>query len=68
MNINYFSDTDTAYVRFNDHEVSETCDINSNVCIDIDAQGNVIGLTIEHAKDTANIEEVVYRQTPKRAA
>ena len=50
MRIKYFSDTDTAIVEFSDHEVFETKDINENIYIDLDASGNLVAMTIEHAR------------------
>ena len=50
MKIKYFSDTDTALVEFSEHEVAETKEINENIYIDLDISGNLVAMTIEHAK------------------
>ena len=49
MRIKYFSDTDTAHVEFTDNEVVETKGINENFYIDLDKNGNLVNMTIEHA-------------------
>ena len=36
MKVKYFSDTDTAYIKFSNQEVAETKDINGNILIDLD--------------------------------
>lgn len=35
MKVNYFPDTDTAYVTFSDKEVFETREISENVYVDL---------------------------------
>jgi uncharacterized protein YuzE len=58
MRIKYFSDTDTALLEFTDAPVAETRVINEDVIVDLDAQGRMVSLTIEHAKEAAGFREV----------
>ncbi len=51
MKIKYFSDTDTAHVEFTANAVHETREISENLYIDLDGNGNVVSVTIEHAKE-----------------
>ena len=68
MKIKYFPDTDTAHLEFSENAVSETQDINEDILIDLDEHGNLVGMTIEHAKVKANIAEFSYQHiTDKRA-
>ena len=62
MRIRYFSDTDTALIDFSDASAVETKEISENLYIDLDAKGNLVSMTIEHAKEKANISEVSYLQ------
>ena len=57
MKIKYFLETDTAHVEFKDNVVHETKEISENIYIDIDAKGNLVATTIEHAKANANLWE-----------
>ncbi len=68
MRIKYFDDTDTALIEFTDREVFETREISGNVYVDLDAEGNLIGMTIEHAKQNANLQEVSFQQMEAVAA
>ncbi len=52
MKVKYFEDTDTLYVELSDSEVAETKELNENLYVDLDAEGRVVSLTIEHAKAT----------------
>jgi uncharacterized protein YuzE len=49
MKIEFFEDTDTALLEFSEHPVFETKEINENIYLDLDKDGNLIGMTIEHA-------------------
>lgn len=68
MKIKYFSDADTALVEFADSAVAETREISENIYIDLDAHGNPVSMTIEHAKATAHLPEVLYQQIDKATA
>lgn len=55
MIIQYFENTDTLYVVFNDAEVQETKDLNENTLVEFDAQGNLVSMTIEHARERVDL-------------
>ena len=63
MNIKYFKDTDTALLEFAARPVDETRDISENISVDLDKEGNLVSMTIEHAAQVAslpvvNLEEI----------
>ena len=62
MKIKYFSDTDTALMEFTDKEVHETKEISENVYVDIDKDGNLVSMTIEHAKTKAGMREFSFME------
>ena len=68
MKIKYFTDTDTALVEFSDHPVSQTKEITENIYVDLDADDNLVNMTIEHASTQANIAEVAYQQIESEIA
>ncbi|WP_333876601.1 DUF2283 domain-containing protein [Methylobacter sp.] len=68
MKIKYFEDTDTALLEFSEHPVFETKEINENIYLDLDENGNLIGMTIEHAMSQANISEVSFQQISRQVA
>ncbi len=65
MKVKYFSDTDTALVEFSNRKVYETKEINENIYIDLDSAGNLVAMTIEHAKKQANLPSLSYEQIEK---
>ena len=49
MKSQYFQDTDTLYIAFQSVEVAETKDLDENTLLDVDHNGHICGITIEHA-------------------
>jgi uncharacterized protein YuzE len=64
MRIQYFEDTDTLYLVFKEATVDETRDLDENTLIDFDAQGNLVSMTIEHARDRADVANFSFQQVP----
>jgi uncharacterized protein YuzE len=62
MKITYFKDTDTMLVNFNDNEITETRDLTENVLIELDKNGNLVSMTIEHAQLQTEIASFSYNQ------
>ena len=68
MKVKYFPDTDTAHVEFKDIVVHETKEISENIYIDIDVKGNLVAMTIEHAKANANLWEFSFQEMSQQTA
>jgi len=62
MKIRYFTDTDTALIEFSNAPVAETREISETLYIDLDETGNLVSITVEHAKVQANLSEVSFVQ------
>ena len=67
MKVTYFVDTDTLLVYFNDNEIVETKDLNENTLIELDLNGNIVSMTIEHAKEQTEVSSFSFNQVPKIA-
>lgn len=68
MKIRCFSDTDTPVIEFSNRPVAETKEISENIYIDLDDQGNLVSMTIEHAKEKAGMSEVSFLHMESAAA
>jgi len=68
MRVKYFSDTDTAHIEFTDKTIQETKEISENIYVDIDGQGNIVSMTIEHARDNAGLWEFSYQEMSRQTA
>lgn len=62
MKIKYFADTDTLHIEFRAGVVAETKDLDENTLLDLDHEGNICGLTVEHARERADIPYFSYEQ------
>lgn len=62
MKIKYFQDTDTLYIEFKSVNVSESMDLDENTLLDLDSEGNICGITVEHARDRADIPQFSFEQ------
>jgi len=68
MNVKYFKDTDTALLEFSDAVVDETREISENVYVDLDKDGNLVSMTIEHAGAVARLPHVRVEEIDASAA
>jgi len=68
MKLKYFTDTDTAYVEFSNKKVYETKEISENIYVDLDAKGNLVSMTIEHAKANMGLWEFSYQEVAHQSA
>ena len=68
MKVKYFSDTDTALLEFNNRVVSETKEIGINVYLDLDKNGDIVSMTIEHAKENAGLNEFSFIELKSKSA
>ena len=64
MRIQYFEDTDTLYLFFKEATVEVTRDLDENTLVEFDAQGNLVSMTIEHARDRADVANFSFQQVP----
>ena len=62
MKIKYFQDTDTLYIEFREADVAETKDLDENTLLDLDKEGNICAITVEHAKERADIPHFSFEQ------
>ncbi|MDC8448126.1 MAG: DUF2283 domain-containing protein [Nitrospira sp.] len=62
MTIKYFQETDTLHIEFRVAEVAETRDLDENTQLDIDKDGNICAITMEHARDRADIPHFSFEQ------
>jgi uncharacterized protein YuzE len=62
MKIKYFADTDTLYIEFRSADIAETRELDENTLLDLDAQGEVCALTLEHASKRADIPHFSFEQ------
>ena len=62
MRIRYFQDTDTLYIEFRADRIAETRDLDENTLLELDDQGRVCAMTMEHASQRTDIPGFSYEQ------
>mgnify|MGYP001545454332 FL=1 len=62
MKVQYFKDTDTLYIEFRPGDIVESRDLDENTVIDLDADGNICAMTMEHAKDRTDVPHFTFEE------
>jgi uncharacterized protein YuzE len=62
MRIRYFEDTDTLLIEFREATVAESRDLDEDTLLDLDAEGRICAITLEHASQRAGISEFSFER------
>lgn len=68
MTFEYFSDTDTLYIALRPGPSADAGEVAPDVVFDYDTDGNVIGMTVEHASERADLGSFSVTAIPALAA
>lgn len=60
MKLRYFAATDTLFIEFSQRPVHETRDLDENTILDVDSEGNICAITIEHASARTGVPQFSY--------
>ena len=64
MNATYFKDTDTLYIELSDALIVDTRDLDENTLVEFDANGELVALTIENARERNILSALSFEQVP----
>ncbi len=62
MKATYFKDTDTLLIVFTDAPVEDTQDLGYENLVDLDCDGGLVALTIEHARERNILPDLSFEQ------
>ena len=62
MKIRYFEDTDTLLIELTTAPAAETRDLDDDTVVDLDSQGNVCAITLEHASRRTALSQFSYER------
>ena len=68
MTFEYFPDTDTLYIALRPGLSADAGEVAPDLVLDYDADGHVIGLTVEHASERADLGSFSITTIPALAA
>ena len=67
MKLDYYPDTDSLYIDLSSTPSVESQEVSEGVVLDYDAEGNLVGIDIDHASRKLNLRELVTSHLPIEA-
>ena len=67
MTFEHYPDTDTVYIALRPGPSADAAEVAPDVILDYDEDGNVIGMTIEHASERADLSSFSVSKIPALA-
>jgi uncharacterized protein YuzE len=64
MKLHYYPETDSLYIEFSAKESIDSREISEGLVVDFDAQGRVVGLDIQHASETMDLQTLEAESLP----
>ena len=67
MRLDYYPDTDSLYIDFSSRPSVESEEISEGVVLDYDAEGNLVGIDIDHASQKLDLRQIITSHIPIEA-
>jgi uncharacterized protein YuzE len=67
VKLDYYPDTDSLYIDFSSRPSVESEEVSPGVVLDYDADGNLVGIDIDHASRKLDLREIVTTHIPLAA-
>ncbi|HEU4760044.1 MAG TPA: DUF2283 domain-containing protein [Dehalococcoidia bacterium] len=64
MKLHYYPETDSLYIDLNARPSSDSREIADGLVVDFDAEGNVVGIDIEHASQKLDLKTLETEALP----
>jgi uncharacterized protein YuzE len=64
MKLNYYPDTDSLYIELSEKASADSQEIIEGVVIDVDSEGNLVGIDIDNASEKLSLSELVVKKMP----
>lgn len=58
MKLSYYSETDSLYIELSETVSADSQEVSSEVVLDFDAEGNLVGIDIDHASKVASLSRL----------
>lgn len=68
MTFEYYPDTDTLYIALRPGPSADAAEVAPDVVLDYDREGGVVGMTVEHASERADLDSFTVTRIPSLAA
>ena len=67
MTFEYYPETDTLYIALREGPSADVAEVAPDVVLDVNAAGGVIGITVGHASERADLRSFSVTQIPALA-
>jgi uncharacterized protein YuzE len=67
VKLDYYPDTDSLYIDLSSRPSVESQEVSEGVVLDYDADGNLVGIDIDHASRKLDLSELVTNRIPIEA-
>ena len=67
MKLHYYPDTDSLYIDLSSKPGTETQEIGDGLVLDLDSDGNVVGIDIDQASSKLDLTTLEVEELPVRA-
>jgi uncharacterized protein YuzE len=64
MELNYYPETDSLYIDLSSKPSVDSREVSDGVVLDYDAEGNLVGIDIDHASLKLEIKEIIVSKFP----
>jgi uncharacterized protein YuzE len=64
MRVSYYRDTDSLYIDLSEQPSAESREISEGVVLDYDASGRLVGIDIDHASRTVELQRFIVSKIP----
>ena len=64
MRFHYYPETDSHYIDFSEKTSAESREIAPSVVLDFDAEGNLVGIDIDHASKIVTLSRLEVKALP----
>ncbi len=64
MKLHYYPETDSLYIDLNSRPSADSREIADGLVVDFDAQGNIVGIDIDHASEKLDLKTLEATSLP----
>ena len=64
MRISYYADTDSLYFDLSSKTSVDSREVSDGIVLDYDADGNLVGIDIDHASVKLEVKELILSKLP----
>lgn len=66
MKLFYYPETDSLYIELSDKASADSVEAAPGVVVDLDEEGNIVGIDIDQANKRLSLEQIEIRNLPMR--